>query len=254
MRQVVRSEAVHEGAAFRTNLQLRNLSMKQLCTLLLLAFAGTTTRAQCSSVSIQISSSDTGYVQLYHAGFFLIDSGYANVCTWEVTTFNGTLVHQDTTSGLWADQSFSQYQHNVPITDSMVVSLVIENPVSGITCTLVDTLFWEETEVLPGQFIGNWAVLNSSGGIATGLDDLRPSAELDILIYPSPADDHIRIKGLPGSVSLEVVDLLGQVVAVRPDFGTEDRLDVSALPSGVYLVRLSNRNGTVLGLRKFSKR
>lgn len=121
--------------------------------------------AQCSDVSLLVSSSDTTYVQLYHPALFLIPSGDANICYWTVTTFSGELVHSDTTSGDFEAQSFSYFDHSVPVTDSMKVTLIIENPVEDITCAINDTLFWEETEVIPGVFFGNWAILSDNGGV-----------------------------------------------------------------------------------------
>ena len=121
--------------------------------------------AQCSDVSLLVSSSDTTYVQLYHPALFLIPSGDANICYWTVTTFSGELVHSDTTSGDFEAQSFSYFDHSVPVTDSMKVTLIIENPVEDITCAINDTLFWEETEVIPGVFFGSWAILSDNGGV-----------------------------------------------------------------------------------------
>ena len=116
---------------------------------------------------------------------FNIDSGYANVCDWEVTTLAGAAIHQATTSGQWADQSFSLFNHSVPISDSMEVTLFITNPISGITCSITDTIFWEETEVLPGSFIGNWAILGEYGGeeneLITSINSVQISSEFQII-------------------------------------------------------------------------
>ncbi len=150
-----------------------------------------TAQSQCENVAIQISSSTETSVNLYHAGFFNIPSGFDNICNWEVTDFSGAIVHQETTSGDWGDQSFSLFNHSVPITDSMKVTLLINNATSGITCFMSDTLFWEFTEVLPGSFIANWAVLSSN-----------PGSEITLALELAFSNDVSCFGGNDGSISV----------------------------------------------------
>ena len=112
--------------------------MKKTYALLCLLLASFTAYPQCAFVDIVVSSSDTAYVQLYHPGFFNMPSGFANMDAWEVTTFDGDIVHQETAGGSF-EESFILFDHSVPITDSMVVTLVITNDISGIICTIIDT-------------------------------------------------------------------------------------------------------------------
>lgn len=210
---------------------------------------------QCSSTSIQVSSSDTTQVQLYHAGFFLIDSGQHNVCVWEVTTFQGTVIHQDTTLGMWADQSFSLFDHSVPITDSMQVTLVITNPVAGITCSMTDTLFWEETEVLPGSFIGDWAILGDYVGtenqIITSINDVSDRPDLEIL--PSLVTDQFIIRNTNENNFISVFDSNGQLVFSKRILYAIEPVDVSSQKTGIYYVRVYDSEGTHLDVKKFVK-
>ena len=227
--------------------------MKKLYALLPLLLASYSAHSQCSFVEISVSSSDTTYVQLYHPGFFNLPSGFANVCVWEVTTFSNTIVHQDTTSGAWADQSFSLFNHSVPITDSMRVTLVITNDTTGTTCTITDTLFWEETEVIPGVFIGNWAILGSNGGVATGLADATATRAATLTVFPSPALDHVRITGVEGPFDLAIVDARGALVATHRNVSPAERVDVSRLLPGVYIIRLTDDRELPLGLARVVK-
>lgn len=226
--------------------------MKKFYTILPLLFAVTGARAQCSAMNISVPFSDTTQIQLYHPGFFLLDSGYANVCDWTVTTFDGTVVHQATTSGLFPDQSFTDFTHSVPITDSMLVNLVITNPVTNTTCALMDTLFWEETEVLPGSFIGNWAILSTDGGIATGLPD-PGSIGTPFVIYPIPATDHLFIAGMPPGSSLSFCTLDGTIVVTRSNVANGARVELSDLASGVYIARSLDERGRLLGAQRIVK-
>jgi len=47
--------------------------------------------------------------------------------------------------------------------------------------TMNDTLYWNEMEVLPGSFIGNWDILSVNGGveepIVTSIDDIQSLSE-----------------------------------------------------------------------------
>lgn len=232
--------------------ELKHQPMRKINALLLVfLLSSIAAHAQCSAVNSSVSASDTTYAQLYHPGFFLIDAGFANVCVWAVATFDGTIVHQATTSGAWEEQSFMLFDHSVPISDSMQVTLVITNDSSGITCTIIDTLVWEETEVLPGSFIGNWAILGSHGGLQTRLGEQASSSTISV--HPSPAVDHVRITGAGGGCALSIVDVNGALVATHAYGRTTDRVDVSSLPPGVYFIRIADERDTFLGTHKFVK-
>jgi hypothetical protein len=210
---------------------------------------------QCSTVSIQVSASDTSYVQLYQAGFFLIPSGFANVCEWEVTSFTGEVIHEETTSGDFSEQSTVLFEHEIPITDSMNVSLVITNEVEGIICTINDTLYWEETEVLPDVFIGNWSVLSSNGGVEeviTSLNEIKLNTK-NITLFPCPADDHFKIDSDQKIISLSIFDLNGQQIASYKNMNPQEKVDISHFLSGVYFVQFWDEQSRSLGMKKLVK-
>ncbi len=227
--------------------------MKKIHALLPLLFSHLLAQSQCSSMGLSVSTSDTTSVQLYQAGFFLLPSGFANVCAWEVTTFSGDIVQQATTSGDFPGQAFMAFDHTVPITDSMQVTLVITNDSSGITCTVIDTLYWQETEVIPGVFIGNWALLGNSGGLQTGLADPGSTDRANITVFPSPAVDHVQIRGVGSSYAVSIMNVSGALVATHANMQAGDRVDVAPLPAGVYLMHLSDDRSMPLGILKFVK-
>jgi hypothetical protein len=229
---------------------MRNLLTCSLFVLLRISAFG-----QCSDVSISVSSSDTNFVQLYHAGLFLIDSGYANICEWEVNTFDGTVIHQDTTIGLFEEQSFSLFNHTVPISDSMVVNLYITNPVSGIACSITDTLFWDETEILPGSFVGNWAVIGQYGGteseLVSTLEPSRPNRRFEI--HPTLFSDQFRISTSSDQYILTVVDASGRVIFSYETSNTSEPINTSYWPKGIYFVSGQSSSGVFLGSSKVLK-
>jgi len=186
--------------------------MKKIIGLFFFALANFVSNAQCSTVSVNISSSDTSYIQLYNAGIFNIPSGFANVCDWEVVDFSGEIIFQGTTSGDFEEQSFVLFDHSVPITDSMKATIVITNEVEGIICTMSDTLYWEETEVIPSAFIGNWSVFSSNGGVSEDITSTGRINNLLVEIYPSPAQDYFLINGEQETYDFQIINLNGQII------------------------------------------
>jgi hypothetical protein len=205
-------------------------------------------------VSIQISSSDTSLVQLYNAGIFNIPSGFANICEWEVTTFQGNIIHQDITSGEFSEQAFSLFNHSVPISDSMEVTLFITNMVEGITCSIVDTIYWEETEVLPGSFIGNWAVLGDYGGVEnellTSVEGIQTRKEIEI--QPSLVTNQFIIRNMEANHSIAMFDSMGRKVFDKEVYNQE-ALNVSSFETGMYYIHIYDTNGDIIDVKKLMK-
>jgi hypothetical protein len=227
--------------------------MKNLYTLVALFLASSTAFGQCQFVDVSVSSSDTSYVQLYHPGFFLLPSGNANVCAWEVTTVAGDVVFDTLTSGAASEQGLVLFDHTVPITDSMFVTVVISNPVSGLTCLITNTLYWEETEVFPGIFVGNWNVIGFNPGVATAVDGPGADNEIGFTLFPSPAQDQVRIEAPGSSYALTIRSTTGALVHSEANFMTSQPLDVSQLEPGIYFVGLQDEQGVALGMRRFIK-
>ena len=69
-----------------------------------------------------------------------------------------------------------------------------------------------------------------------------------INIYPDPATDHLYICGLPPSATLCISDMTGRIYSTPSSLR---EVDVSSLPSGVYLLRIQDSSGFVV--KKFVK-
>jgi hypothetical protein len=229
--------------------------MKKIIASIILTTATIVAYGQCSSMGVSVSSSDTAFVQLYHPGFFLIPSGFANTCEWEVTTFSGELVFEDATAGDAFEQGLVLFEHTVPITDSMEVTVAITNTIEGIICTVTDTLFWKETEVLPGIFIGNWDVLNIIGGVEevlTSTSEYGGETD-DFKVFPSPCETYFQIEGRQDLYSLSILNLSGQVIDSRANVSRLEKVDVSHLPAGMYFVHIQSADRSSHGVQRMVK-
>lgn len=79
--------------------------------------------------------------------------------------------------------------------------------------------------------------------------------ENPLTISPNPAHDHFRVSCTEvGGSRVEIVDILGRVVKVVSYTDCEDKdIDVTGLQRGLYMVRLSDRQGRILGIGKVMK-
>jgi len=71
----------------------------------------------------------------------------------------------------------------------------------------------------------------------------------EIAITPNPANDKITISSpaLTGNTLLSVFNVSGEKVFERQLTGTETQIDISALPQGVYFVRVQDEKGIEVG-------
>jgi len=87
----------------------------------------------------------------------------------------------------------------------------------------------------------------------TGIDDVFSKNNSVIRIWPNPASDHITIeKGeipLAGQTYISIYDLSGRELIKVAD---SDRIDITSLPKGIYIVLTSN-NGKNIGYNRLIK-
>ena len=162
--------------------------------------------------------------------------------------------YQHTTSGDFLPQSFVLFNHSVPISDSIKATLTITNDVAGVVCTVSDTIYWKQTEVIPGVFIGNWTVL--SGNVAvpiTSSNEVSPIDVNKINLFPSPVHDYFQIEGNQDSYNLTILNLNGQILKNINDVQTLERVDISYFSPGMYFVQLRDENNKYIGVKKIVK-
>jgi hypothetical protein len=134
------------------------------------------------------------------------------------------------------------FYHNIPLTDSMKVSTLLKNDVIGISCLVEDTLFWEETEVIPNVYIYNCATLGNLGTNVTGVSESQINGSR-FKIFPSLASKDIYIEGPEALYPLTILNSRGQLVYSNNNFSGNQKIDVSNLPAGHYFIQISSDNG-----------
>jgi hypothetical protein len=82
----------------------------------------------------------------------------------------------------------------------------------------------------------------------TGIHELRNS--FNYFVYPNPSTNNITIES-PQDAVIEITNIQGQLVKTFTTTGNKTNIDVSALPSGVYVVEVKTAKGVAVS--KFIK-
>ena len=221
-------------------------------TFLLLLLLGSVPplNAQCDSLQVLVSASDSNYVQLYHPGFFMFGAtanvgGFDNVCLWTISDVDGNVLHEAETAGDWENQSFMLFTHDIPVTDTLLVDLLLTSPLEDHDCCISDTLVWVETEVLGEVAFGDWNTEPGGWnfGMACNMSSVKTLPAMGPFhLSPQPASASLRIEGLQGGESIQVFDATGRecLGVTMDDRGT---LDIQHLTSGVYILTVTFENG-----------
>jgi hypothetical protein len=78
-------------------------------------------------------------------------------------------------------------------------------------------------------------------------------AELPFEIWPNPATDHviIQLENAIDPITVSILDLQGHIVRQEKNIASGNEIEISTLPSGIYIVRISN--GSETGYKKLVK-
>ncbi|MBC8319885.1 MAG: T9SS type A sorting domain-containing protein [Bacteroidetes bacterium] len=95
---------------------------------------------------------------------------------------------------------------------------------------------------------GNGTILKTTNGGLTGLNEISYFSEF-LNIYPNPSNNKITFSSpsLTGNTQLSIFNVNGSKVIEMQLNDNETQIDISALPRGVYFVRLQNEKMVVVG-------
>jgi len=104
-------------------------------------------------------------------------------------------------------------------------------------------LYDSENEVVyntPGNYgEGEEVFFRTIGSLSVNDNNLQ-----NVIIYPNPTNTILNIENAENS-SIEVYDLLGRVVLFENNISINNQLNVSNLPIGTYLIKITNNNKVI---------
>jgi hypothetical protein len=76
----------------------------------------------------------------------------------------------------------------------------------------------------------------------------------NVIVYPNPAHDELNVifSSIPDVKTLTVVNMIGKVVDVYKVNTNSAKINIENIPSGVYILRLTDSQGHVVVTRKFT--
>ncbi|MCH2043317.1 MAG: T9SS type A sorting domain-containing protein [Saprospiraceae bacterium] len=90
------------------------------------------------------------------------------------------------------------------------------------------------------------------GTLTSSTSDLYISSSR-MSVFPNPTKDYFTIEGDFQDYTIQVVDISGKVYSDLSDQSSPIRIDLSSLPTGVYLVKVINEVNTKLTIKKIIK-
>ena len=104
-------------------------------------------------------------------------------------------------------------------------------------------LYDSENEVIyntPGNYgEGEEVFFRTIGSLSVNDNNLQ-----NVIIYPNPTNTILNIENAENS-TIEVYDLLGRVMLFENNITTNNQLNVSNLPIGTYLIKITNNNKVI---------
>lgn len=167
------------------------------------------------------------------------------------------------TNNLWYNASSSNWSPDLPVLDS---NQIIADPLFSNASGEEFSLLQNSPAIASGQsfigpdtdFNGNSFNVPPSIGAFEGQSVLmaNPHIELDlncIDILSNPVTDSFTINGLLGDYSLEIVDLNGNVHTTVSNLGNSRTIDMSDLPSGIWLIKIVQLSNNALCVEQIIK-
>ena len=162
--------------------------------------------------------------------------------TWDITNAGGTVIYS---GGPYSNnQSF-----NIPISlsaDCYKYEVRSANGNGGSSVVVYDSA----SQVLY-QSTGNFGFGESSNFNSDGILGVNDNNLEGLSIYPNPATSILNVRNAESS-TVEVYNILGQILYTKNDISIEEQIQVSQFTSGTYFVKITN--GNAVKTIKFIKR
>ena len=212
----------------------------------------------CDQLGMSVNvGSDTTSISIYHSGQYMTHPRSENIFTWEFKDYQENILHQDTV----IDDAFCNFGHNWSLEDTINVTVYLRNdsanldnwyisqglPPNGnsINCLFENQIYWKEDAFANGNSYGYWEFTHSNGGVDQNIissikESLR--VESNYKIFPSPTSNYLNLEGTKEDYSLQILNIQGQIFYEIKNINGNQKLDVSNLPCGLYVLNIINDN------------
>ena len=196
---------------------------------------------------VAVSASDTSDVMMTNCNTPLGGGEGESVMTVEVSNITETSVvltatpNDQTTQFLDGIVERAFYEE---VGQDSLMSILTEQPM-----WLYETDVWEWLDLDSGMEYYAFAIGQNALGVwgemtlvpfktldDVGLNDV--TEESNLVLYPNPAKEQVLLQGLTAGSLIEISDIQGKVVMQQEAAGMESRLDLSALTTGVYHIKI----------------
>jgi hypothetical protein len=133
---------------------------------------------------------------------------------------------------------------------SPYISVINFPNLPGLSCNCVDSaiyLIGGSCSYSFPNFIDSYDYSNTSFDCTTVSEESYHKTQYNI--YPNPVIDYLTIEGMENNAKIEVYDLSGKLLLTKQL--NENHLDIRQLAKGLYFIKLSTKEGSVV--RKFVK-
>jgi hypothetical protein len=182
-----------------------------------------------NSNNITSATFDRSVIATNEVNLLLNTDNFGGQCTWEILNMAGTVV-----------ESGGPYGNNETINESFTLAgdcyefNVYDSAGNGGGSVV---LFDGNNEILfssPGDYgSGESSFFGTDGLLASGDANLS-----NVAIYPNPASTIVHIVNAE-QASVEVFDILGKIVVSEDVISANQKINVSALTSGTYFIKIS---------------
>ncbi len=199
-------------------------------------------------MSVNVGSSQTS-ISIYHSGQYMTHPRENNIFNWEFTDQQGNILHQDTI----VNDAFCNFGHSWSLIDTINVTVHLVNdsanldawyinqglPLIGnsINCLFEDQLYWSTGASTPW---GSWTFIHGNPGFDVTNINESQIVESNLKVYPSPTSNYLNLEVPKEDYSLQILNIQGQLFHELKNINGNQKIDVSFLPSGLYLINLKN--------------
>ncbi|MEB8347201.1 family 16 glycosylhydrolase [Flavobacteriaceae bacterium KMM 6898] len=210
---------------------------------------GVTGESSGDPVNVHVASIATGTVDMGKGNksgtatvIILDDQGSAILNASVTGTFSGTFNEQK--SAVTDSNGVAVLQTQASSKGGVVVNLCVDDVV-------YTSLPYDPTENI--VTCSGTSAKTATTSTRLGEDDISvvQDTNINFMIYPNPAKDVVRVAfgELKNSKVAQIYNLSGKVLMTKQMNGAEGEMDISSLPKGLYIIKITDSSNTIKTIR-----